>query len=220
VPAQRPSNVQQNSELLSDDGIILIKLDLTRGGAISYISLSGSDRNLVNIHDEGRYIQQFYYAGKPLNRIAEGQNPAWSPWRWTPIQVGDSYGNRAQILDSKTTANTLYVKCSPMLWDMNNKPAQAIMEQWNILNRNVIKVHCKLTCQRTDNLYAENISNAQELPGVYPIASLNKLVTYLGNSPFTNVFSFRNNIPLIIMSVDRSIMTGSYKVADKSIGSF
>lgn len=186
VPAQRPSNVQQNSELMSDDGIIQIKLDLTRGGAISYISLSGSDRNLVNIHDEGRYIQQSYYAGKPLNRIAEGQNPAWSPWRWNPIQVGDSYGNRAQILDSKTTGNTLYVKCIPMLWDMNNKPAQAIMEQWNILNGNVIKVHCKLTCQRTDNLYAENISNAQELPAVYPIASLNKLVTYLGNSPFTN----------------------------------
>ncbi|HEU4608108.1 MAG TPA: hypothetical protein VFS31_08370, partial [Chitinophagaceae bacterium] len=73
-------------ELSADNGIIKLKLDLSRGGAISYVSLSGSSRNLVNIHDEGRYIQQSYYAGKPLNRQADGQNPAWSPWRWNPIQ--------------------------------------------------------------------------------------------------------------------------------------
>lgn len=35
-------------------------LDLSRGGAINYISKSGSTRNIVNIHDEGSYIQQSY----------------------------------------------------------------------------------------------------------------------------------------------------------------
>jgi hypothetical protein len=176
----------QKSEITSDNGVLKVKLDLTRGGAISYISLSGSNRNLINIHDEGRYIQQSYYAGKTLDRKAEGQNPAWSPWSWNPIQVGDSYGNRAKILNYKQKGDTLYTKCIPMLWDINNMPAEAEMEQWNILDGNVIKVHCKLTCHRRDNIYAENIEDDQELPAVYPISALNNLYSYMGNSPFTN----------------------------------
>ena len=53
--------------------------DLTRGGAIAYISKRGAYRNLVNIRDEGRYIQQSYYAGNTVDRRAEGQSPFWSP---------------------------------------------------------------------------------------------------------------------------------------------
>jgi hypothetical protein len=174
------------SEIIADNGILKVKLDLTRGGAISYISSSGSTRNLVNIHDEGRYIQQSYYAGKSIDRKAEGQNPAWSPWSWNPIQVGDSYGNRSKILDYRQSGDTLYVKCIPMLWDMKNMPAEAEMEQWNILDGNVLKVHCKLTCHRTDTIYQENIADDQELPAVYPISALKTLYTYSGNLPFTN----------------------------------
>ena len=176
----------QPSELTADNGVLKVKLDLTRGGAISYVSLSGSNRSLVNIHDEGRYIQQSYYAGKSVNRQADGQSPAWSPWSWNPIQVGDCYNNRAKILAYKQNGDTLYTKCIPMLWDMNNMPAEAEMEQWTILKGNVIEVHNKLTCHRTDNIYGENIADDQELPAVYPISALKNLYTYLGNSPFTN----------------------------------
>jgi len=77
-------NAQNEIELNNDT--LHLKLDLTRGGAINYISKSGSTRSVVNIADEGRYIQQSYYAGKTLNRIADGQNPAWSPWSWNPIR--------------------------------------------------------------------------------------------------------------------------------------
>jgi len=176
---------QTDTVLTADNGIIKVKLDLTRGGAISYISSSGSNVNLVNIYDEGRYIQQSYYAGTPVNRQAEGQNPSWSPWKWNPVQAGDSYHNRSKILSYWQHGDTLYTKCIPMQWDMDNMPAQAVMEQWNILDSNAIKVHCKLTCERTDSIYAENIADDQELPAVYPISSLDNLFTYIGNSPFT-----------------------------------
>lgn len=176
----------QQSELSADNGILKVKLDLTRGGAISYISVVGSNRNLVNIHDEGRYIQQSYYAGKSIDRKSEGQSPKWSPWSWNPIQVGDEFKNRAQILDYKQSGDTLYVKCIPMLWDMNNMPAEATIEQTTVLIGSTLKVHNKLTCSRTDTIYAEGISNDQELPAVYPISSLKKLYAYLGNKPFTN----------------------------------
>lgn len=163
-----------------------VKLDLTRGGAIAYISKANENRNLVNIHDEGRYIQQSYYAGNRLDRQSEGQSPNWSPWTWNPIQVGDAFLNRAEILVSNVDKNTTYTKCIPMLWDMNNKPAEAIMEQWTELEGNVIKVKNKITCQRTDDSYGEGIARSQELPAVYPISTLSELYTYIGEEPFTN----------------------------------
>lgn len=169
-----------------DNGILHLRLDLSRGGAISYISQSSVNRSLVNIYDEGRYIQQSYYAGKTVNRQASGQNPNWSPWNWNPIQVGDSYFNRAQLLNYQQYADSLYVKCIPMQWDMKNMPAEAEMEQWTILTNNVIHVKNRLTCHRTDTIYGEGISNYQELPATYIISALKNLYTYFGNAPFTN----------------------------------
>ena len=169
-----------------DNGIVHLKQDLTRGGAINYISKSTDTRNIVNTADEGRYVQQSYYAGNNLNRQSEGQSSKWSPWPWNPIQVGDYNRNRAQILESVKSGNSLYVKCVPMLWDMNNVNAEAYMEQWTTLEGNVIKVRNKLTCNRTDNIYGEGIPRDQELPAVYPISALSNLYSYFGNSPYTN----------------------------------
>jgi hypothetical protein len=170
---------------LKNDKIHLMQ-DLTRGGAICFISKATDLRNIVNISDEGRYIQQSYYAGNSLNRQSEGQSKRWSPWSWNPIQVGDYARNRAVILSSKKTSNSLYVKCTPMLWDMNNKPAEAIMEQWTTLEGNVIKVKNKLSCFRTDTLYGEGKVRDQEIPAVYPISALKNLYSYFGTDPFTN----------------------------------
>jgi hypothetical protein len=176
----------QYPEPILDNDTLLLKLDLSRGGAISYISLSGSERNIVNIADEGRYIQQSYYAGQRTDRKSEGQSASWSPWSWNPIQVGDAYRNKAKILSFKKTGNTMYIKCNPMLWDMKNQPAEAEMEQWTSLNGNVIKVRNRLSCHRTDSIYLEGILNDQELPAVYPVSALKNLYTYFGDKPFTN----------------------------------
>ncbi len=180
------SNTQTLKELVADNGKLTVKFDLTRGGAISWISYSGSQRSLVNIADEGRYIQQSYYAGKSLDRKADGQSPNWSPWAWNPIQVGDAFRNRAKILDYKQSKDSLYVKCIPMQWDMNNKPAEAEMEQWTFLNGNILTIRNRLTCHRTDEIYGDSLMRNQELPAVYPISALNNLYTYEGNAPFTN----------------------------------
>ncbi len=173
------------TELVADNGVLTLKLDLTRGGAISYLSLSGSGRSVVNIADEGRYIQQSYYAGKSLDRKADGQAKNWSPWSWNPIQVGDAFRNRAKILKWKQNRKSLYVKCIPMQWDMNNRPAEAEMEQWTTLEGSILKVKNRLTVHRTDAIYGDSILCDQELPAVYPISALKKLFTYMGSTPFT-----------------------------------
>ena len=184
--SEQPGEDTTTEELIADNGNIVVKFDLTRGGAISWISLSGSLRNLVNIADEGRYIQQSYYAGKSLDRKSEGQSEHWSPWSWNPIQVGDAFGNRAKILEWQQSKDSLYVKCIPMQWDMNNCPAEAEMEQWTFMIGNVLHIRNRLTCHRTDTIYGDGISSDQELPAVYPISSLKNLYTYQGNQPFTN----------------------------------
>ena len=184
--SKQPTVLVENNNPVIDNGILKLKLDLTRGGAISYLSLSDKDRSIVNIFDEGRYIQQSYYAGKSINRQGEGQSPSWSPWSWNPIQVGDAFENRAKILDFQKSENEMYVKCIPMQWDMNNKPAEAEIEQWTTLDGNVLKVMNRLTCHRSDTIYGEGILNDQELPAVYPISALKNLYAYLGNKPFSD----------------------------------
>ena len=41
-----------------DNGTICIGVDQARGSAIGYFALSKEKRNLLNYHDEGRFIQQ------------------------------------------------------------------------------------------------------------------------------------------------------------------
>ena len=183
--AQQTKTDKAAKNLTLRNSKICVKQDLTRGGAINYISLADKDRNIVNIHDEGRYIQQSYYAGNSVNRQNEGQSPTWSPWCWNPIQVGDYAANRAEILKHQSKGKSSYVKCIPMLWDMDNSPAEATMEQWVELKGNVIKVHNRLTCFRSDNVYGEGVPMPQEIPAVYLISSLKHLFSYFGDRPFT-----------------------------------
>ena len=166
-----------------------VRQDLSRGGAISHIIRRGEERSLVNIYDEGRYIQQSYYAGTATNRQDEGQSKFWSPWPWNPIQVGDYKRNRAQILEYRQTRHSTYVRCIPMLWDMNNKPAEAVMEQWTQLDGRVLHVRCRLSCHRTDTIYGEASENSQEIPAVYPISALNHLYYYQGDAPFSGALA-------------------------------
>jgi len=168
-----------------DNGVIRIGIDTAHhGGAITYLALSGSGENLVNVSDHGREIQQSYYAGRARDRRAEGQSAAWSPWPWNPVQAGDAFGNESPVLDSRVGENSLYVKTLPLLWDMNNARAECCMETWISLEANVAHVRNRLTVQRTDDTW-EAVACHQELPAVYVISKLSRIVTYVGDEPFT-----------------------------------
>lgn len=174
-----------SEELTISNGNVMLKQDLERGGAISYISVDGTNRNLVNIYDEGRYIQQSYYAGSKINRVEDGQSPAWSPWNWNPIQGGNYARRGARILTHETTDSTIYISCVPMLWDMNGHEADAKMEQWTEISGNVIKVRNRIHINSIDSIYHPWNKRDQEIPAVYPISALNNLHAYLGDRPWT-----------------------------------
>ena len=169
-----------------DNGVVHLALDENAGGSIRHISQSGSAYNVVNVADQGRYIQQSYYAGQSLDRIKDGQHPAWSPWAWNPIQAGDAFGNKTIILDSYNTGTEIYVKTLPMLWDMDDEYAECEFETWVSLEGIVVHVRNRVTIHRTDDLWTEVRPQHQELPAVYTIGDLTNLYTYTGDAPWTS----------------------------------
>jgi hypothetical protein len=167
-----------------DNGVIKVGVDLTKGGSITWLSLSGSTNNTVNSHDLGREIQQSYYSGPQPYDPSNNANPDWRNWQWNPIQSGDSYGNPSVVLAEANDGRTLYVKCRPMQWALDNVPGQCTFESWITLVGNVAVVSNRLVNMRTDTAQQFQATD-QELPAVYTVGTLWKLVSYAGNAPFT-----------------------------------
>lgn len=175
-----------------DNGVLRMGTPTTQGGSINFLAPSGGT-NLVNWHDPGRLIQQSYYAGARIDRTAVGQSVNWSPWSWNPIQGGDASHKKSQVIEMTRTESGIgyYTRTVPLLWDMTTgEKAQAWIDQWNQFEPNkpnVIRITCRFTCFRdADDPWSVNAPSHQELPAVYLVRDLSKVVTYQGDSPWTN----------------------------------
>lgn len=181
---------------LMDNGIIRVGIDLNSGGAISYLSELGSYHSAVNVHDLGRYIQQSYYSG-PTPFIPAGaiQHPAYANWSWNPVQAGDAYNHRSEVLEENSDGTTLYVKCIPKQWALFSVDSECTMETWITLQDNRVHVRNVLTNFRSDTNRYHGFH--QELPAVYTVGTLHRLFTYTGQNPFTNddLTQINNNGP-------------------------
>ena len=104
-----------------DNGVIRLGVDLNLGGAVTYLSRSCTEQNLVNSYDFGRQIQMSYYSGPVPFAIAGRQpKPEWSFIGWNPIQVGDAFGNASKLLEHSNDCKQVYVKCIPLHWPLDN----------------------------------------------------------------------------------------------------
>ncbi len=171
--------------------MVKVAIDKTYGGAIVYASPSKSDTNMVNNHDKGRQIQQSYYAGTSHNRQGEGQSPHWTPWSWNPVQAGNFDGDQSIVLKFEAIENdtVIYTKCQPRLWDMNEELAKCTFSQQMQFEEsmdNVVRVTNSIECFRDPNdLWGPAVPNSQELPAVYAIRNLSRLVIYDDDKPWT-----------------------------------
>lgn len=174
-----------------DNGVVKIAVDKDYGGAIVYASPSKSKENMVNIHDLGRQIQQSYYAGKGFNRQKEGQSKSWSPWAWNPVQAGNFDRDKSVVKEFKVIdgGKGIYTKCQPRLWDMNEELAKCYFHQRMRFEPgcdNVIRVTNIIQCFRDkDDMWGPAVKRAQELPAVYAIRNMSKMVIYDGDKPWT-----------------------------------
>ncbi len=176
--------------ILSDDYIVYIEnehiklgVNLGLGGAVTYLAEHGK-KNLINSFDWGRQVQMSFYS-YPVPFCPEGHDMAqhWYGIGWNPIQSGDCYGHRSRVLDHRCEDGEIYVKCIPMHWPLDNYPGECTFEVWYRLDGTKVLVTARLNNARPDT--TQYPARGTELPAVYTGGEWYKLVSYIGNDPFT-----------------------------------
>lgn len=184
--AATPNVGPRGEDLLTlDNGTVKVGIDRAKGAAITWLSSAGYPKNMVNSADPGRLIQQSFYAGLRLDRRAEGQSKAWSPWTWNPIQ-GGGVSSWARVNEFKRLGDhTLVGETVPKLWDMPDEEAAALMRQWTGFEPGmpeVVVVRCEFVAQRaeTDRWGPARLS-PQEIPACYFTRNFSEVKSYLGD---------------------------------------
>lgn len=177
--------VRPDDLLLLDNGTVKVGIDREKGAAITWLSWQTYPKNSINSADPGRLIQQSYYAGKSIDRSADGQSKSWSPWTWNPIQ-GGGVGSWARVNEFKRADElTLYAETNPKLWDMPNEEAAAVMRQWTAFEPSmpdVLVVRCEFVSQREENdRWGPSVSRHQEIPACYFTRNFADAKSYLGD---------------------------------------
>lgn len=158
-----------------DNGQIKLGVKESSGAGIAYLSLSGSERNLLNHFDHGRLVQQSYYGQ------ADGTLWAGKPWRWNPVQGGDYKHGAAKVLELKSDKTTLYAKSLGRHWSGCVDLPEVTFEQWITLTGKVAHVRYQMTYTGTNS----HPKVHQEVPAVFIEPDLPTLVTYTGEKPWT-----------------------------------
>lgn len=174
-----------------ENQVVKIGIDRSMGASVTWLSWKDNPDNAINIHDPGRLLQQSYYAGKTLDRQADGQSKSWSPWSWNPIQ-GGGVGSWARVTKfEKIGDKRLYSETVPKLWDMPDEEAEALMEQSTEFvpdMPNAIEVRNRLVCKRKpDDRWGEAVSRHQELPACYFTSKFRNVEMYLGDGKWEKV---------------------------------
>ena len=164
-----------------DNGEVRVGIDLALGGTITYLSMSGTSKNIINSHDPGREAQQSYYSGPADFGFWSDQ-----PWPWNPVGAGDQWGNRSEVVEFLASEDSLYTKTIPLQWggrDTAGTPCDCLFESWIRLEGNVVIVRNRLTNARSDRSFYGVFY--QELPAVYTTGALHHVWTYDGLDPWT-----------------------------------
>lgn len=167
-----------------DNGQVRIGMDLALGGTVTFISSKDHPGNIINSADLGRQIQMSHYSGPwPFAPGNKKPRKEWAGLGWNPIQTGDCYGNPSWVVEHRNTGKELYIKCIPMQWPLDNVPGDCTFETWTRLDGPVIHMRYRCTNQRSDTTPYH--ACPQELPAVYTISKLYRLISYTGEKPFT-----------------------------------
>jgi hypothetical protein len=167
-----------------DNGEVRIGMDLALGGAVTFISSKDHPANIINSADLGRQIQMSHYSGPWPYEVGDKKpSKTWAGLGWNPIQTGDCYMNPSRVVEHRNNGRELYIKCIPMQWPLENVPGDCVFETWTTLDGPVIHMRYRCTNQRSDKTAYRPCP--QELPAVYTISKLCRLMSYTGDKPFT-----------------------------------
>ena len=176
-------NIQSDQISFIDNGEIKVGVNRDLGGAITWLSTPGHD-NLINNSDWGRQIQLSFYSGpQPFEPEGKKNHEHWKNWAWNPIQSGDVFGHRAKVVELTNTGTSIHLASIPMQWALDDVPGDCRFEADLKLEGPMLRVHYRLINQRTDHTWYA--AHNQELPAVYLVSALDRLMAYTGDQPFT-----------------------------------
>jgi hypothetical protein len=164
-----------------------IGINLSAGGAVTYLEDKDlRSGNMINSFDWSRQIQQSYYSG-PIPFIGpNGEEPdkRWAGLGWNPIQAGSVGGISSKVTAFEKKKNFMRVRCIPMQWPHANLPGDCEFETTCRLDEdNVILLEARIINARDD--HAQYPARNQEMPALYTNGEWYRLVTYLGDAPFS-----------------------------------
>jgi len=167
-----------------DNGDVRIGMDLALGGAVTFLSGKGHPGNLINSADLGRQIQMSHYSGPWPYEVGDKKpHPAWVGLGWNPIQTGDCHLNPSEVVEHRNNGKELYIRCLPMQWPLDQVRGDCVFETWTTLEGPLVHMRFRCTNRRADRTQYRPCP--QELPAVYTISSLGRLMSYTGDRPFT-----------------------------------
>jgi hypothetical protein len=167
-----------------DNGEVRVGMDLALGGAVTFMSSREHPGNVINSADLGRQIQMSHYSGPwPFEPDGHKAAPEWRGLGWNPIQTGDCRMNPSQVVEHRNDGRELYIRCIPMQWPLDRVPGDCVFETWTTLEGPVVHMRFRCTNQRADHTFYR--ACPQELPAVYTVSTLSRLISYTGDMPFT-----------------------------------
>jgi hypothetical protein len=167
-----------------DNGEVRVGMDLALGGAVTFLSSRDHPGNVINGADLGRQIQMSHYSG-PWPFVVGDKKPhdAWAFLGWNPIQTGDVHRNPSRVIEQRNNGKEIYVRCIPMQWPLENVPGDCVFETWTTLEGPVVHMRFRCTNRRADKVQYPPCP--QELPAVYAVSKLWRVVSYIGDKPYT-----------------------------------
>ena len=149
-----------------DDGTLRIGVNVSAGAAVGWFSASGSEHNLLNTFDVGRYVQQSYYGD------SDGTDWNGKPWVYNPVQGGSWKNEASVLLESRQENDVHYAKTRPRHWASGRLLDEVTMEQWIRLEKGTARLRFKMSYLGDKTFKARH----QELPAFFVNASLETLV--------------------------------------------
>lgn len=162
-------------------------INLKAGGAVTYLEDKAlKSGNIINSADWGRQIQLSYYSG-PIPFIGpngEKPVPSWAGLGWNPIQAGSVARIPSKTIAFESGEDFLRVRCIPMQWPLENVPGDCIFEvTYRLVGGNAVVMEARLINNRLDR--TQYPARHQEMPALYTNGPWYRLVTYLGDRPFS-----------------------------------
>lgn len=156
-----------------DDGVVKLGINEGAGAAIGWFSASGSERNLLNMFDVGRYVQQSYYGD------LDGTDWNGKPWTYNPVQGGSWKNEASVLLQSSNKAGVYYAKTRPRHWASGALLEEVVLEQWIRLEQGLVRIRFRMSYSGDKAFKPRH----QEMPALFVDASLETLVVCPEGSP-------------------------------------